>query len=82
MNFFLRNSKKTDCQSNFDIDFFKELSTGALIFKIIDNHHNIAGHVITCGSDIKILESSLYSYTTYERKYLRSQVQAFLNAVE
>lgn len=82
MGFFSRKSKSSDSDCNFEIDFFKELSTGALIFKIIDYNNNIAGHVIVCTSHIKILESGFYDFSTADRDYLRKQAQKFWNAVE
>ena len=41
MVFFSRKSKSSDSDCNFEIDFFKELSTGALIFKIIDYNNKL-----------------------------------------
>lgn len=86
MSFFSRILKflgfDCDFACNFEIDFFYELSTGALIFKILDCNNNPAGHVIACDSHIKIIESGFYDFTNADRDYLRKQAQEFLNAVE
>lgn len=82
MSFFSKKSKRQVNNCSFEIDFLKELSTGAIIFKIIDFYNNTAGYVIVCSSHIKIIESGFYDFSTADRDYLRKQAQIFWDAVE
>lgn len=82
MGLFSRKSKSPNDNCYFDLEFFKELSTGALIFKIIDYDNNFAGHVIAHDSNIKILKSCFYDFSTDEKNYLRKRAQEFLDAVD
>ena len=82
MSIFSKKIKNLFYNSDFDIDFFEELSTGALVFKIIDCDNNFAGHVIAHDSDIKILESSFYNFTTADRDYLEQRAREFWNALD
>lgn len=82
MNIFSKKSKCPDSYCYLDIEFFKELSTGALIFKIIDCDNEFAGHVIAHDSDIKILKSCFYDFTTNDKDYLKKRAREFLDAVD
>lgn len=66
-----------DCEIVFD----KELSNGTLVFNIIDDDYDPAGHVIvSSGGTIKIIESTFYDLDKNERNYLENQAKKFYDA--
>ena len=73
-----------DCDedSDFEIVFWKELSNGVLIFFIIDDDYDPAGHIIVTNSeDIEILESGFYEFEDEDRNYLRRRVREFCKKI-
>lgn len=67
---------------DFEIDFFKELSNGALIFKIIDDNFDPAGHIVLSASgSVTIIESGFHEYDEEDKSYLKQQVEIFRSSL-
>lgn len=67
----------------FEIDFFKELSNGALVFKLIDDDDEQAGHVVVSSKGTAtIIENTLsYNLDDDDRECLKAQAEKFYNAM-
>lgn len=71
----------TDCPE-YEIVFWEELKDGLLVFQIIDEDFDPAGHIIARNStDIKILESGMYNFEREDLEYLRDKVKEFCKAL-
>lgn len=67
----------------FEIVFWKELSNNTIIFQIIDDDYDPAGHiVVTKSGETEILESGLCNFDDEDRDYLRQRVKRFCEAAK
>ncbi len=78
------NSSNEDYSKDpdYEIVFWKELSNGTLIFQIIDDDADPAGHVIaTSSNQIEILESGFYEYDDEDLSYIRNKAKEFCQKI-
>lgn len=73
-----------DDDSDYEIDFYQELSNGTLVFKIIDDDQEHAGHVVVSSKGtVSIIESSsFYVFDDADIQYLKTQAQKFYDALK
>lgn len=71
-----------DEDPDFEIVFWKELSNGILVFQIIDDDYDPAGHIIATDSEnIEILESGFCDFEDEDYDYLRRKVRKFCEKI-
>lgn len=83
MGYFLKKkSKNRGNHSNFEIDFDKELSNGALVFNIVDDEHQHFGHVVVSpnGTVTNIKSTAFDDFNDTDENYLNQQAKKFYDA--
>lgn len=64
--------------ANFTILFWKELSNGALVFQIIDDDYNPAGHIIVFSStEFEILPDGFHNFKKEDIENLEKELKEF-----